>query len=132
MIAIIPMTTVTQAEIELYRSQLQEYPDALKELDVLEECEGDLEYAAETLAIKSGELENELDEKDPNEPSWLEKSAEKLRPHICTQAFKDVLSQGFAFALGWLITVGVYQGVPLTLVLIYISRKNLDNFCQDC
>lgn len=128
------MTTITQSEIEQYRSQLQEYPNALKALDVLQECEGDLEYAAETLAIKSGELENDLGQtdKDPNEPSWLEKSAAKLRPHICTPAFKDVLSQGFAVALGSLITAGVYLGVPLTLVLIYISTKNLDKFCQDC
>jgi len=123
------MITVTQAEIEQYRSQLQEYPDALIALDVLEECEGDLEYAAETLAIESGELDNDLDARNPNEPSWLEKSADKVRPHICTQAFKDVLSQGFAVA-GSLITAGVYPGVPLTLVLIYISTKNLDNFCQ--
>ena len=126
------MTTVTQAEIEQYRSQLQEYPDALKAIDVLEECEGDLEFAAETLAIESGELDNDLDEKDPNEPSWLEKSAAKLRPHVCTQAFKDVLSQSFAVALGSLVTAGVYPGVPLTLVLIYISTNNLDKFCQDC
>jgi hypothetical protein len=126
------MTTITQSEIEHYRSQLQEYPDALKALDVLEECEGDLEYAAETLAIESGELDDDLGDEDPNEPSWLEKSADKLRPHICTQAFKDVLSQGFAVALGSLITAGIYPGVPLTLVLIYISTKNLDKFCQDC
>ncbi|MCC3473321.1 MAG: hypothetical protein JGK38_23995 [Microcoleus sp. PH2017_15_JOR_U_A] len=126
------MTTITQSEIEQYHSQLQEYPDALKALDVLEECEGDLEYAAETLAIESGELDDDLGDEDPNEPSWLEKSADKLRPHICTQAFKDVLSQGFAVALGSLITAGIYPGVPLTLVLIYISTKNLDKFCQDC
>ena len=126
------MTTITQAEIEQYRSQLQEYPDALKALDVLQDCEGDLEYAAETLAIESRELDNDLDEKDPNEPSWLEKSAAKLRPHVCTQAFKDVLSQSFAVALGSLVTAGVYPGVPLTLVLIYISTNNLDKFCQDC
>lgn len=31
------MTTITQSEIEQYRSQLQEYPDALKALDVLQE-----------------------------------------------------------------------------------------------
>lgn len=54
------MITITQSEIEQYRSQLQKYPDALKALDVLEECEGDLEYAAETLAIKSGELDDYL------------------------------------------------------------------------
>jgi|AGSF01.1.fsa_nt_gi hypothetical protein len=93
------MTTVTQAEIEQYRSQLQEYPDALKALDVLEECEGDLEFAAETVAIETGELADDLSEKDPeedpNKPSWLEKLVEKLRPHICTQAFREVLTQGF-------------------------------------
>jgi hypothetical protein len=52
------MTTVTQAEIEQYRSQLAEYPDALKALDLLEKCEGDLEYAAETVAIESGESDD--------------------------------------------------------------------------
>ena len=64
------MTTITQAQIEQYRSQLQEYPDALQGLEVLEGCEGDLEYAAETIAIESGELQDNLREEDPNEPSW--------------------------------------------------------------
>lgn len=126
------MTTVTQAEIEQYRSQLQEYPDALKALDVLEECEGDLEIAAETIAIETGELADDLSNQDPNEPSWLEKQADKLRPHICTPAFKEVFSQGSAVALGWLIAVAAYLAVPPTLVLIYISRKGLDEFCKGC
>ncbi len=126
------MTTVTQAEIEQYRSQLQGYPDALKALDVLKACEGDLEFAAETVAIERGELSDDLSEKDQNEPSWLEKSADKLRPHICTPAFKEVLSQGSAVALGWLIAVAAYPAVPLTLVLIYISTKGLDEYCKGC
>jgi hypothetical protein len=126
------MTIVTESEIERYRLQLAEYPDALKALDVLEDCEGDLEYAAETIAIVSGELKNDLAEKDPNEPSWLDKQFERLRPHICTQAFKDVLSQGFAAALGSLITAAIYPAVPLTLILIYISTRGLDELCKDC
>lgn len=126
------MITVTQAEIDQYRSQLQAYPDALKALEVLEECEGDLEFAAETVAIETGELGDDLGDDDPNEPTWLEKTADKLRPHICTPAFKDVLSQGFAAALGSLITAAVYPAVPLTLVLVYISTKKLDDFCNNC
>lgn len=126
------MTTVTQAEIEQYRSQLQQYPDALKALDVLEECEGDLEIAAETVAIETGELADDLSNQDPDEPSWLEKSADKLRPHICTPAFKEVFSQGSAVALGWLMAVAAYPAIPLTLVLVYISRKGLDEFCKGC
>ncbi len=40
------MTIVTESEIERYRLQLAEYPDALKALDLLEDCEGNLEDAA--------------------------------------------------------------------------------------
>lgn len=123
---------VTPEEIALYREQVANNQEALAALDVLEACEGDLQIAAETVAIESGELPDDLSEQDPNEPSWLEKSADKLRPHICTQAFKDVLSQGFAAALGSLITAGVYPAVPLTLVVIYISTRGLDEFCNNC
>ena len=128
------MTIVTESEIERYRLQLAEYPDALKALDLLEECEGDLEYAAETVAIESGESDdnNTGDDEDPNEPSWLEKLADKLRVHICTPAFKEVLSQSFAGGLGWLVAAAAYPALPLTLVLIYISRRGLDKFCKDC
>ena len=124
------MIIVTQAEIDQYRSQLQAYPDALKGLDVLEECEGKLEYAAETIAIETGELQDNLGEEDPNEPSWLEKSAEKLRPHICTPAFKDALNQGLSTVMALLIPVVGYSGL-LILIIIYISKKNLDEFCKD-
>jgi hypothetical protein len=128
------MTIVTESEIERYRLQLAEYPDALKALDLLEECEGDLEYAAETIAIESGESDdnNTVDDEDPNEPSWLEKLADKLRVHICTPAFKEVLSQSFSAGFSWLVAATAYQALPLTLVLIYISRRGLDKFCKDC
>lgn len=128
------MTIVTESEIERYRLQLAEYPDALKALDLLEECEGDLEYAAETIAIESGESDdnNTVDDEDPNEPSWLEKLADKLRVHICTPAFKEVLSQSFSGGVSWLVAATAYQALPLTLVLIYISRRGLDKFCKDC
>ncbi|MFE1745287.1 hypothetical protein [Coleofasciculus sp. H7-2] len=126
------MTIVTPEEIAKFRTELADNPEALEALDVLEECEGNLEYAAETIAIESGELQNDLGDKDPNEPSWLEKSIQKLRPHICTQAFKEALNQGFAGAVGWLIAIAAYPAVPVTLVVIYISRKNLDEFCKDC
>ena len=118
---------VTPAEIEEYRSQLQAYPEALKGLDVLTACEGDLEYAAETIAIESGELQNNLGDK----PSWLEKLTQDLHPHICTPAFREVLTQGFAGAIGLLIPV-VGSPTLIILVVVYISRKGLDEFCKDC
>jgi hypothetical protein len=123
------MTTVTQAQIEQYRSQLQEYPDALKGLKVLEDCEGDLEYAADAIAIESRELPDNLSEEDPNEPSWLEKLTQKLHPYICTSAFRESLKQGFGGAMTLLMP---YVGVPalLILVILYINEKNLDEFCK--
>jgi hypothetical protein len=72
-----------------------------------------------------------LSAEDPNEPSRLEKLAQKLLPHICTPAFREALSQGFAAAIALLIPV-VGSPTLLILVVIYISRKNLDEFCKDC
>lgn len=122
---------VTPAEIEEYRSQLQAYPEALKGLDILTACEGDLEYAAETIAIESGDLQDDLGDEDEN-LKWLEKLTRSLHPHICTAAFREALNQGFAGAVGSLIAVAAYPAVPLTLVVVYISRKGLDEFCKDC
>jgi hypothetical protein len=124
------MTTITQSEIEQYRSQLQEYPDALKGLEVLEACEGNLEYAAETIAIESGELPDKLSEEYPNELSWLEKSTQKLRPYICTSPFRESLKQGYGGVIALLMP---YVGIPvlLILIIIYINEKNLDEFCKE-
>jgi hypothetical protein len=126
---------VTPEQIALYREQLADNQEALKALDVLEDCEGDLEFAAETIAIETGELQNNLGdedpEEDPNKPSWLEKKIQELLPHICTPAFREVLTQGFAGAIALLIPV-VGSPTLLILVVIYISRKNLDEFCKDC
>ena len=124
------MITITQSEIEQYRSQLQEYPDALKGLEMLEACEGNLEYAADAIGIESEELPDDLSEEDPNEPSWLEKSTQKLRPYICTSAFRESLKQGFGGAMTLLMP---YVGIPalLILIILYINEKNLDEFCKE-
>ena len=124
------MISITQSEIEQYRSQLQEYPDALKGLEVIEACAGDLECAADAIGIESGELPDNLSEEDPNEPSWLEKSTQKLRPYICTSAFRESLKQGFGGAMTLLMP---YVGIPalLILIILYINEKNLDEFCKE-
>ncbi len=121
---------VTPAEIEEYRSQLQAYPEALKGLDTLADCEGDLECAAETVAIELGKLDDDLGNED-EKGKWLEKFTQSLHPHICTPAFREVLTQGFAGAIGLLIPV-VGPPTLIVLVIVYISRKGLDEFCKDC
>ncbi|AFZ21249.1 hypothetical protein [Allocoleopsis franciscana] len=79
------MTTVTPAEIEKFRSQLTEYPEAIAALDEIEMCEGDLEAAAYVLAINAGE------EVVRSDPKWLDRFAQKCRRVICQEEFKDEL-----------------------------------------
>ena len=48
------MNIVTSGEIEQFREQLRDYPEAIADLDVIEACEGDLERSARVLARRAG------------------------------------------------------------------------------
>lgn len=48
------MTKVTAQEIAQFRSQLAENSTVMEALDVIEDCDGDLEDATMTLAIRAG------------------------------------------------------------------------------
>ncbi|NET42595.1 hypothetical protein [Okeania sp. SIO2B3] len=52
------MITITPEEIENFRSQLADYPEALAALDEIEEDEGDLEYATGIIALEAGMRES--------------------------------------------------------------------------
>lgn len=47
------MTQVTRAEVAKFRTQLADCPDAINALQVIEDCEGNLEDAAMVLAIRA-------------------------------------------------------------------------------
>jgi hypothetical protein len=49
------MTIVTSQEIAQFRSELANNPEAMKALDAIEDCEGNLEDAAIALAIRAGQ-----------------------------------------------------------------------------
>lgn len=82
------MTQVTAKEIAQFRSQLAEDPIAMESLDLIEDCEGDLEDAAMTLAIRSGQ------EPEIANSEWLEDLAKRWRSVICQQEFRDDLLNG--------------------------------------
>jgi hypothetical protein len=48
------MTTITQEKVAQYRSELTGNPDALAALDTIEEWDGDLADAAESIATRNG------------------------------------------------------------------------------
>ncbi len=82
------MTTVTSQEIATFRSQLVDDQAAMEALELIEDCEGDLEDAAMTLAIKAGQ------EPEQANSEWLGDLAKRWRAVICEQQFREDLQNG--------------------------------------
>jgi hypothetical protein len=70
------MVQITSQEIALFRSELAAYPEALKALDEIEDCEGDIEDAAISLALQVGQEPNTSE-------NWLDGVAKRCRVAIC-------------------------------------------------
>ncbi|MEB3341492.1 hypothetical protein [Okeania sp.] len=82
------MTTITQEEIENFRSQLANYPEALAALDEIEEEKGDLEFATEIIALEAGMGESRDEKKN-----WLKDLSKQARNIICQEELKTTYSQ---------------------------------------
>lgn len=120
------MTTVTQEEINQFREQLRYYPEAIAALNVIEECEGNLEDAAVVLAIQEGQ------EPDRSAKEWLEGLANRCRPVVCQENFKDDLLAGLV--AGAVESLAVSMAIPpglATPVVIYAVKIGVKNFCKD-
>jgi putative heme iron utilization protein len=115
---------VTLEEIKFYRSELTDHRAALDALQVIEDCDGDLEDAAISLAIRSGQ------EPDTNE-RWIEGLAKRWRHVLCGADLKDGLEDGIS---GRVIDVIVeHTELPTRLavpVAIYVIKTGVPNFCQ--
>ena len=119
------MTVVlTPAEIDQFRQELADIPPALVALDMIEACEGDVEDAAISLAIRVGQ------EPDTSE-RWLESTAKRWRPLIC-QPHTLALSQlEQVIAIVELLTAET--DIPPALVApvaIFVFKTGLNQFCQ--
>jgi polyribonucleotide nucleotidyltransferase len=119
------MTTVTQEEIQQFREQLRDYPEAIAALDVIEECEGDLEDAAVVLAIQAGQ--------EPNRSKkWFEELVKRCRPIVCEENFRDDLLAGLM--AGTVESLAASMAIPpglATPVVIYAVKIGVRNFCKD-
>ncbi len=118
------MTTVTSQEIAQFRSQLADDPRAMEALDLIEDCEGDLEDAAMTLAIKAGQ------EPERANSEWLDALARKWRAVICEEDFRQDLSNGsIEKMMAHLYTMPAFPKILATPVLIYVFKQGVNNFC---
>ncbi|MGI2904153.1 hypothetical protein [Tolypothrix sp. VBCCA 56010] len=119
------MTTVTSQEIAQFRSQLADNPEAMEALDLIEDCEGDLEDAAMTLAIKAGQ------EPERANSEWLDALARKWRAVICQEEFRDNLLDGSVKEMmKHLKTMPTFPQILATPVLIYVLKQGANNFCE--
>ncbi|MEG4426756.1 MULTISPECIES: hypothetical protein [unclassified Microcoleus] len=118
------MVVITSQQIAQFRSQLAEYPEALKALDAIEDCEGNIEDAAISLAIQAGQ--------EPNiSENWLDGLAKRCRVAICKSEIKEELTNGrLNAAFGDLVAAKVCPEILITAVIIYVFKTGVDDFCE--
>jgi hypothetical protein len=118
------MMIVTPEEIEQYRAELADDPFALRALDMIEDCEGDLEDAAIALALQSGQEPNETER-------WLESLAKRWRSFLCQAGIKDYLLSGsIANAVKLLSAETSIPAVLATPVVLFASKTGVEDFCK--
>lgn len=118
------MITVTLEEIERYRVELADHSAALKALDMIEDCEGDLEDAAIALALQVGQ-EPERSER------WLDGLAKRWRVCVCQADIKTSVMAGSALdAVNALETKTDIPNVLALPVVLYVMKTGVEEFCK--
>lgn len=118
------MVSLNAVEIMSYRAELSADPDFLSALDVIEDCEGDVEDAAIALGLHVGQ--------EPDRSGdWLDGLAKRWRVNICTDEFRKILEEeSIAHALRSLTektSIPPQLAVP---VVIYVLKTGVANFCK--
>lgn len=118
------MFMITSQEIARYRSELADDLQALKALDAIEDCEGDVEDAAISLAIQAGQEPNTSD-------NWLEGLAKRCRVAVCEKEFReDLLNGSLKGAVGYLVGAKLCPAILAAPVVIYVVKTGVNDFCH--
>ncbi|MEM7555397.1 MAG: hypothetical protein AAF378_15110 [Cyanobacteria bacterium P01_A01_bin.84] len=119
------MTQVTSQEIAQFRSQLADNLTAMEALDLIEDCDGDLEDAAMTLAIRIGQ-QPQIDNTE-----WLDSLARRWRTCICNQEFRnDLQNNNLKAIVEYLENIKDFPKTLATPVIMYVLKKGINNFCE--
>lgn len=117
------MVHLTVEEIQEYRNQLITCPDALKALEAIEDSEGDLEDAATSLAILTGQKLDRVD--------WFESVAKRCRVAICEAQFREELHNNAILSMvNYLLEQNLCPPLLVTPVVIYVLKQGLEEFCK--
>ncbi|MDY7004165.1 MAG: hypothetical protein SWX82_09475 [Cyanobacteriota bacterium] len=120
------MTTVTPEEIAEFRSELANYPEkslkekALKELEVLERCNGNLEGATRVLARRAQESVLQGDS-----------SVEKIREFLCQPKITEQLAKAQK-PLEVFSQVAAFTPPPFpqAIATLMLLKMGVENFCN--
>ena len=115
---------LTSQEIAQFRSQLAEYSAALEALDNIEDCEGDLEDAAISMAIHVGQSPTTSE-------NWLDGLAKRYRVTLCDETYREDLLQGnIAPMVAHLMELNQCPELLVTPVVIYVFKTGIQPFCE--
>ena len=120
------MITVTPEEISQFRSQLADSPEALAALDAIEECKGNLEAAAQLIAVETTDAEVSL----KGDSNYLDNLAQKLSKIICQEEFDDLMKEVLTAAIPTLALSGHIPIALATPVVIYVAKIGVKKFCE--
>ena len=118
---------VTAEEIAQFRAELADNPQALADLDMIDRCDGDLEYAAIRLVRRSN-----IDIVRAEGESFWQQAITQARQLICHDHIRQDIAPNI---LGGLVGLLATSGNPVLVVVatplaIHVFRETLDNFCD--
>ncbi|MDJ0728697.1 MAG: hypothetical protein QNJ33_01770 [Crocosphaera sp.] len=125
-------TQLTADEIQQYREQLKDNPEAIAQLEIIKKCDGDLQYATIRLARRSNIDEVRTIVRGENEENFWQKVKAKARIVVCRDGIQDDLAPNI---LGGLVGLFATCGDPLLAVVatplaIHIIKETLEDFCK--
>ena len=93
-------------------------------LEMIEDCEGDVEDAAISIALQVGQEPDRTDQ-------WLEGLAKRWRATLCRKALRDSLDKGQLLPVVETLATETTLPVKLTVpVIICVLQLGVDNFCK--
>ena len=118
------MIVLTLDDITQLRARLADYPEALEALQEIEDCDGDVEDAAISLALKSGQ------EPDTND-QWLAGFSKRYRHIACRSEFRASLAaQQLSPLIHHLAQETDCPALIAAPVAIYILKSGVDDYCR--
>ena len=123
---------LTSEKIVQYRVELADNPDFLAALDVIEEWDGDLADAAESIATRNGIQGVE----DNGDSRWFVIVLNTCRHSICQPKLREKYLPALIPTLtgiiaGYLMCPPPVAGILSAIVAVYIQDQGLDKFCQN-